>query len=376
MKEVRGTGIPSHKAKRNPGLLHFLSLTFSYWLWIQNWTWYFCLMKPYRKECFFHLSSYSWLFISSTDTFAGGSTLTRTHRVSQSTYQHTDPAHPFAIFHNHLPHFQKFSVAFVPFSSTYVGTIPGSTLWKYQWYLQVCTSRDDPPGTPHSADQPYLLLCSRDHCTNPGELHWVWSTTSTACFPYQVRSLLPPKHLSSLPLPSLHLAHTGTPPKNSQERQDSAEQLTVLVGFYPFLLRLGPHRHLVLAPTADIANRDSTALHHIWDMGQILLIHRRALLFPERRKVGGTEICRNGTEQKPNRKGGGKYAATGRSHTLMLEWAWRTSQRWQRWQSLSSLPSCTSGRHRWRGNEGSWDECHLQRRSEHAKRQENFSMPF
>lgn len=85
-------------------------------------------MKPYRKECFFHLSSYSWLFIRSTDTFAGGSTLTRTHRVSQSTYQHTDPAHPFTIFHNHLPHFQKFSVAFVPFSSTFVGTIPGSTL--------------------------------------------------------------------------------------------------------------------------------------------------------------------------------------------------------------------------------------------------------
>lgn len=41
---------------------------------------------------------------------------------------------------------------------------------------------------------------------------------------------------------------------------------------------------MVLALAARIANRDLTALDHVWDVGQSLLMHRRALLFSEEKK--------------------------------------------------------------------------------------------
>lgn len=41
---------------------------------------------------------------------------------------------------------------------------------------------------------------------------------------------------------------------------------------------------MVPALTADVANRDRTALHHIGDVGKGLLVHGRALLFPGGRK--------------------------------------------------------------------------------------------
>ncbi|KAK4831609.1 LOW QUALITY PROTEIN: hypothetical protein QYF61_018369 [Mycteria americana] len=38
--------------------------------------------------------------------------------------------------------------------------------------LSVHAGRDDPPGAAHSAEESYLIQCSRGHCTNPQELHW------------------------------------------------------------------------------------------------------------------------------------------------------------------------------------------------------------
>ena len=62
---------------------------------------------------------------------------------------------------------------------------------------------------------------------------------------------------------------------------------------------------MVLALTAGVANTDLTALHHIRDVGQSLLMHRRALFFSERKKRGCVEIRGNGTEQKLHGRGAG-----------------------------------------------------------------------
>lgn len=60
---------------------------------------------------------------------------------------------------------------------------------------------------------------------------------------------------------------------------------------------------MVVALTAEVANRDLTALEHIRDVRQSLLVHRRALLFSEGNRRGFAETKEDGTEQKLHGRG-------------------------------------------------------------------------